>query len=284
MRHHGAAVRLRLPVPPASRAAGPGHAHRGVGRGDRRQMGHRLADRELRQRGAGRLRAQHRAERARHRAVWREMHAVAAFQDRREGRPQRLSAHRRQRQQGGRRADPGPAGDRGDGARGARGGAGHARPARGRQSRRPVAGRRRCPGDAPRLGQYRHDAGRREDQHAAGRLRARGRFPPARRHQPRRGAGQGRGDRRAPSRRQLRGTAARRPGSHRLRSDARDDGPSPAPRRRGPGRRRRSRSSASAAPIPASGASRAYRPSSTAAHPPAWAASTKASASPSSIM
>ena len=56
-------------------------------------------------------------------------------------------------------------------------------------------------GDAPRLGQYRHHAGRREDQHAAGRLRARGRFPPARRHQPRRGAGQGCGDRRALSRR-----------------------------------------------------------------------------------
>ncbi|MEA2845197.1 MAG: succinyl-diaminopimelate desuccinylase [Rhodospirillaceae bacterium] len=60
--------------------------------------------------------------------------------------------------------------------------------------------------------------------------------PPPRRHQPRRGAGAGRGDRRAPSRHQLRGAAARRPGSHRLRSNARDDGPSPAPRRLGPRR------------------------------------------------
>ena len=33
------------------RAARPGHAHRGVGRGDRRQVGHRLADRELRHGG-----------------------------------------------------------------------------------------------------------------------------------------------------------------------------------------------------------------------------------------
>ena len=57
---------------------------------------------------------------ARHRAVRREMHAVAALQDRREGRPQRLSAHRRQRQQARGGADPGPAGDRGDGARRAR--------------------------------------------------------------------------------------------------------------------------------------------------------------------
>ena len=151
------------------------------------------------------------------------------------------------------------------------------------RGRRAVAGRGRCRGDAPRLGQYRHHAGRREDQHAAGRVRARGRFPPARRHQPRRGAGQGRRDRRAPSRRQLRGTAARRAGGQRLRSDARDDGPSPAPRRRAARRRRRSPSSAWAAPTRASGAPRACRPSSMAAHPPAWAASTRASAWRSSI-
>ena len=65
MRHHGAAVRPfaylhRL----RARAARPGHAHRGVRRGDRRQMGRRLAGRELRRRSAGRLRAEHRAERA----------------------------------------------------------------------------------------------------------------------------------------------------------------------------------------------------------------------------
>ena len=130
----------------------------------------------------------------------------------------------------------------------------HARPApRCSKAADRVAGRRRRRRDAPRLGQYRHHPGRREDQHAAGRLRARGRFPPARRHQPRRGAGEGRGDRRAPSP----ATASRLlPGSPEptwLRSDARDDGPSPAPRRRGRSAIRRSRSSASAAPTPASG-------------------------------
>ena len=145
------------------------------------------------------------------------------------------------------------------------------------------AGRRRRRGDAPRLGQHRHHPGRREDQHAAARLHARGRFPPA----P--------GVSRAAVLARVAAIAARHPGTSFeellpggpeatcLRPDARDDGPSPAPRRRGLSPRRRSRSSASAAPTPASGGSRACRPSSTAARPPAWAASTRASASRSSI-